>query len=417
MFGHAWWDRRRLRPLVLVIAVCAVVGLLTAPAAGRPGENDQRQADREVAKAAAALENATMRARQAGASYTNASRRLPAAQIAASEAAGRVAAAQVVAGAAQREVQAVDLQLAAVQAELDRSRTHVDDARDKLRDFVRAGYQSQSFAAMPFLTDASEVEGVLDRIGYVDLMVDAQKRALDGVVAARQVSAERHAEVAAVKKRAEAARKRAASALAGAEDQQRAAQAAKVQVAVLVTQRQKALAVAQQERSSSERLYNEALAESRRIAAALRDAAKRGNRPPPTAERGGPLRMPVSGWKSSDFGMRYDPYYNRWQLHAGTDFAAPGGAAIRAAASGVVVRAGWNGGYGRYTCIYHYNVSRGRGLSTCYAHQSSQAVGVGQRVGRGQVIGRVGTTGASTGNHLHFEVRLDGEPVNPLRWL
>jgi len=115
--------------------------------------------------------------------------------------------------------------------------------------------------------------------------------------------------------------------------------------------------------------------------------------------------------------MRYDPYFNRWQLHAGNDYAAPGGAAIWSADSGLVVRTGWNGGYGNFTCIYHGELSDGRGIATCYAHQSSILVNVGQRVSRGQIIGRVGTTGASTGNHLHFEVRVDGTPVKPDRYL
>ncbi len=125
---------------------------------------------------------------------------------------------------------------------------------------------------------------------------------------------------------------------------------------------------------------------------------------------------PVQGQKSSDFGMRYDPYYHAWQLHAGVDLAAPGGTPIYAAADGQVVRAGWNGGNGRYTCISHGQY-QGQNLSTCYAHQSAILVAAGQWVHRGQLIGRVGTTGASTGDHLHFEVRLDGTPVQPLNWL
>jgi murein DD-endopeptidase MepM/ murein hydrolase activator NlpD len=81
-----------------------------------------------------------------------------------------------------------------------------------------------------------------------------------------------------------------------------------------------------------------------------------------------------------------------------------------------VIWASWNGGYGNYTCISHGRLN-GKGLQTCYAHQSRILVHEGQQVRRGQVIGRVGTTGASTGNHLHFEVRLNGDPVQPLRYL
>jgi murein DD-endopeptidase MepM/ murein hydrolase activator NlpD len=81
-----------------------------------------------------------------------------------------------------------------------------------------------------------------------------------------------------------------------------------------------------------------------------------------------------------------------------------------------VIQAGWNGGYGNYTCISHGRL-QGRGFSTCYGHQSAILVHVGERVSRGEVIGRVGTTGASTGYHLHFETRFDGVPRNPLGYL
>jgi murein DD-endopeptidase MepM/ murein hydrolase activator NlpD len=126
--------------------------------------------------------------------------------------------------------------------------------------------------------------------------------------------------------------------------------------------------------------------------------------------------MPVHGWKSSNFGMRFDPVYKVYQLHAGVDLAAGGGQPIVAAADGVVVRAGWGGGNGNYTCISH-GIYQGKGLATCYGHQSQILVKAGQRVHRGELLGRVGTTGASTGYHLHFEVRLNGAPIQPLNWL
>jgi len=137
---------------------------------------------------------------------------------------------------------------------------------------------------------------------------------------------------------------------------------------------------------------------------------------PATPYTGGQLLMPVQGRLSSSFGNRYDPYYRVWQLHAGADLAAPAGAVIRAAATGRVLRAGWNGGYGNYTCLEH-GIVREQRLTTCYAHQSQILVTPGQVVPGGTPIGRVGSTGASTGPHLHFEVRLGGRPMDPLPWL
>jgi murein DD-endopeptidase MepM/ murein hydrolase activator NlpD len=107
------------------------------------------------------------------------------------------------------------------------------------------------------------------------------------------------------------------------------------------------------------------------------------------------------------------PFGYRWgRLHAGIDIGVPYGTPIHAAAAGQVVIAGWVGGYGNYTCIDH-----GGGLATCYGHQSSFAVGVGASVAQGQVIGYVGSTGHSFGAHLHFEVRINGSPVDPLGYL
>jgi murein DD-endopeptidase MepM/ murein hydrolase activator NlpD len=118
------------------------------------------------------------------------------------------------------------------------------------------------------------------------------------------------------------------------------------------------------------------------------------------------LVWPVSGPVVSPFGYRWG------RLHAGIDIAVPYGTPIHAAAAGTVVLAGWVSGYGNYTCIDH-----GGGLATCYAHQSSYAVSQGAAVSQGQVIGYVGCTGHCFGPHLHFEVRINGAPVDPLGYL
>ena len=114
----------------------------------------------------------------------------------------------------------------------------------------------------------------------------------------------------------------------------------------------------------------------------------------------------MNGPVVSPFGMRWG------RLHAGVDIAVPSGTAIRAAASGTVAMAGWMGGYGQYTCIQH-----GGGIATCYAHQSSIGVSVGQHVKQGQVIGSSGCTGHCFGPHVHFEVRINGSPVDPMGYL
>jgi murein DD-endopeptidase MepM/ murein hydrolase activator NlpD len=126
-----------------------------------------------------------------------------------------------------------------------------------------------------------------------------------------------------------------------------------------------------------------------------------------------PLEMPVrASAVSSGFGYRNDPFLGRRALHAGLDFVAPTGTDVRATAPGVVVSAGWSGGYGKMVEIRHAN-----GVSTRYGHLSAVLVERGENVAAGAAIGRVGSTGRSTGPHLHYETRRNGEPVNPAAYL
>ncbi len=126
----------------------------------------------------------------------------------------------------------------------------------------------------------------------------------------------------------------------------------------------------------------------------------------PIRRGSGRLIWPISGPLTSPFGMRWG------RLHAGIDISAPSGTPIRAADSGRVVLLGFTGGYGNYTCVQHTG-----SMSTCYAHQSGYNTSSGAGVRQGQVIGYVGNTGHSFGAHLHFEVRINGSPVDPLGYL
>jgi len=121
---------------------------------------------------------------------------------------------------------------------------------------------------------------------------------------------------------------------------------------------------------------------------------------------------PVKGIFTSGFGVRADPLTHGRGDHQGVDIAAAPGQPVRASADGVVIRAGDVGGLGQAVFIAH-----GFGVTTRYGHRSRVEVRPGQRVKRGDVVGRVGNTGRSTGYHLHYEVRVDGDPVNPLAYI
>ncbi len=128
--------------------------------------------------------------------------------------------------------------------------------------------------------------------------------------------------------------------------------------------------------------------------------------------KGGPLPWPVSGKVESEFGMRYHPQFHTKIKHTGIDISAPIGTPVRVVARGETLFAGWLRGYGQVVIVDH-----GGNLTTVYAHLSRMDVREGQAVSDGQVIGGVGNTGNSTGSHLHFEVRIDGDARNPRNYL
>jgi len=128
--------------------------------------------------------------------------------------------------------------------------------------------------------------------------------------------------------------------------------------------------------------------------------------------RADPSIWPVRGWLTSGFGWRRNPVMGTHALHAGLDIAAPRGTPVIAPADAHVVFAGWHSAYGNLVVMDH-----GYGITTKYAHTSKILVEVGDRVVRGHMIARVGSTGRSTGPHLHFEVHRNGAPVNPMQFL
>ncbi len=125
-----------------------------------------------------------------------------------------------------------------------------------------------------------------------------------------------------------------------------------------------------------------------------------------------PSTWPTKGMLSSGFGWRRDPFGRRLKFHSGLDISNDRGTPIRAAADGVVARAEWSNGYGQMVVIDH-----GFGVSTLYGHCAVLKVTPGQKVSAGDLVARMGSTGRSTGPHLHFEIRLDGHPVDPMDYM
>jgi len=269
-------------------------------------------------------------------------------------------------------------------------------------------YESDDPSTLEVVLGARDLQDAIDKVQYLE-DITAQDRAVASEVAAArtQVAAARSrtkrmrttVQAATAVIRARTAQAEAVRAdLVGARNDLAASKQTKVQDLSTLTAA---------ERAEAEEI--DALqAASRRIAAAIRAAQARdspSSGPTQTPSTAG-LIWPVQGPVTSPFGWRWG------RMHEGIDIGAAYGTPIHAAAGGIVIYCGWEEGYGNFVVIDH-----GGNLATAYGHQSSIAVQCGQQVNQGDVIGYVGCTGHCTGPHLHFEVRVDGEPVDPMGYL
>lgn len=321
--------------------------------------------------------------------------------------------------AVRRDLAAIDQQITRVKARLHDTRQKLAQARkeqaelakrlemltqrlrrreNQLAQRLRAAYKYRSVSYLSLLTNARDIRELNSRGFVLRQIVKTDRELLEQVRADQQEVAQAKAAMDALVRR-----------IVGLESDLRTQQ---TELADVQEEKQAALRAIARERALYERQLAELEAESQAIARRLRAlmATPKGRA---RADRpwSGRFVRPVEGRLTSGFGMRVHPIFKVRKRHTGVDIAAPAGTPIRAADGGVVVEAGYIRGYG-YTVI----IDHGGGVATLYAHCSALLVAAGQEVTRGQIIARVGSTGYSTGPHLHFEVRVNGEPVNPLSY-
>ena len=251
----------------------------------------------------------------------------------------------------------------------------------------------------------SYVDVLLGAADFVDFStrVDLLKRVVNqDLVLVNQVRAERDL---VAQKRAELERDRAAIL-----EMKKVADEKKLIIEARKKDQEKLLQSAVGERDIAERAYQELLDTSRQIERMIRSIQSGGKGNPGSGS--GAMMWPINGSITSPFGTRIHPIFGTSRFHSGLDIGADYGDAVAAADGGVVIFSGWMGGYGKAVIIDH-----GRGISTLYGHNSELMVGEGQSVRKGQTIAAAGSTGYSTGPHVHFEVRLNGEPTNPMNYL
>ena len=281
---------------------------------------------------------------------------------------------------------------------------------------ARTAYQSRgSMGEWAIVLSSTTPNQLADRLAFLRSVGSAGNAVIADLSADRAELVNAQDRLAAAREAAQTQRTLAAAALAAVSAKEMLATAAEKQVDAVVTARQAAFEAARKAAIEDRRQYQVMVVQSGALGARIVDLAKRleeGDDPP---ESSGRFVLPGTGPVTSHYGPRFHPILKYVKVHTGTDFGAGDGIAY-AADAGVVLFTEFNVAYGNMTVIYHGTVG-GLRISTLYAHQSASGVEAGDRVLKGQAIGVIGSTGYSTGPHLHFEVRVDGEPLDPTPFL
>lgn len=473
-------QRRRRVWVPLALAVAMGSAVLTPAYAADP-EVQRREVQRRLAAASQHLEESSAALSRATADYEAAQAQLPGAEAALAqaqrqfaEAQGRVAAARAAVVAARAEDAAAAQRLAAAEEQVRVQEGLVGDATSRIdgRRATMGRIAVQAYQQGP-MADLAQVVSVLEsasveefnaRVTYVQSVLGSETTIVAGIADERAGLANERVHLEELREVARRLREEAAAALARTQQAQAEAEAAEVaaageaaraaaaqaEVHRLVAAQEGAFRAAETARAEDAAAYAALEAERRAIEALIaervrqakaraeqerrdREARERaeaqarassrspGGRaaPAPAAPAPAPstaLSRPVSGRITSSYGMRVHPITKVYKLHDGTDFGVGCGTPIRAAAGGEVVWATTRGAYGQQVLVDH-GVLRGVSVMTSYSHLSRYAVGSGANVSRGDVIGYVGSTGYSTGCHLHWMVYVDGGTTNPVGWL
>lgn len=383
-------------------ALCLLVATLISPVMA------DDSLDQQVADASEALTTASKAVQKAAASLKDAQDRLPAARAAMASAQTKETQAKAVYDVAKADLAKAKARYAVAATKLASKQAEIQQLQKQVNQFARSIYQQGPTSQWAIILESQSPSDLTSRLETIKAVSEANSNDLNELIVAKEdlkaIADDAAKEKADMQKLADQATAAYEAASAAAD----AAAAAKAEVDKLVAQEEDALAVAEKDRQEVKKQYDELRAEQIKIAGQSGSGSS-GNGDP---EATGPLDWPMPGYTSSwRIGWRVHPKYGYRSCHTGIDIGAPSGTIIRAAGSGIVLDTFWSKAYGRVTLIDH-----GGGLVTMYAHQSAWLVSKGDVVVSGDGIGKVGTTGYSTGPHLHFEVHVNGVPYNPRGW-
>ena len=432
------------RPVLFAAAV-ALALLVTPLQAGHANPKSdaqarQNQVNTDISDLQEDLAGTSAELTAAYAQLDAAQRQLPAAQAALDAARAEQAGAERQDAELAARLAAAEQALARAQAEADASRAAIEQNRADLGRMAAAAYRSGSVSGeLDVVLGAQSPQQLADRYLLSSSVLTSRSATVTQLAETRSRQQRAEERLAAVQAEVAELREQARRALAAAQAARARAEATRAEVDRLVAARTSAVATISARKAEEDARLADLQREQEALAATLRQIAEQeraereraererqarerarprppgGGQAPPAGGSGGRLLRPVDTRITSGYGYRIHPIYGYRRMHTGTDFGGPCGIPVRAAADGRVVSAGRAGGYGNRVVISH-GVLGGESLATSYSHLQSISRSSG-RVSRGDVIGHVGTTGASTGCHLHFEVYVDGSHTNPVSWL
>ncbi|HLF99189.1 MAG TPA: peptidoglycan DD-metalloendopeptidase family protein [Acidimicrobiia bacterium] len=412
-----------MRARALLLALCA---LLVSPNAGAqttsttsttsttaPEARRQREIEERIRELKAAIGEASAEEAELLGELSETQAQLDGFDAAIARIDRELAAASDRVAVAEADVQRLDARYLALTAKLHETRANIDEMKDDVGDITSELYRQRGGGRVAVMTnlalDAATPQDLIAGAQYLSIVAEIDQDRVDRLVLLKERVEYMRAGLEDERDEARAARDVVAAERANIASLKAEQQRARGQVAAAVNNQERLLAKvhAQKDRFNAE--LNALQAESNSIAGMLRG---RQSGQVFVGSGSGLLGVPISAALTSGFGSRRHPILGVTRMHNGVDFGARSGTPVVAAGDGEVVWAGARGGYGNTVIIDHGNT-----LATLYAHMSSVSVGVGQNVTRGQLVGAVGSTGLSTGPHLHFEVRQSGTPVNPLIYL
>ncbi|MBW3561309.1 MAG: peptidoglycan DD-metalloendopeptidase family protein [Actinobacteria bacterium] len=398
-----WSSTRRL-----VWAVLAVVLILPATAQAHPNEFSdklrQNHEDLQAAKQGLEIVQTQVADTQAAIDALNA--RLNDQTTRLHQLEGQLAAAREAEAQAESQVAEVTAQLEAETRRLEETQADLARREELFDRRAAATFKYGTATYADALVGARTFTEFLNSYYYVRSALQYEDRLIAGVSQLVRDITEQRAQIDSLREQAVHHEREAEAARAQVQGVTTDQRSLTEQIATDRSERQSLLSELESSQQEYEALVASLEAESASLAEELRRTQWRAGAP-----GAGELVWPTDGRLSSSYGWRTHPIFGSRRMHTGIDISGSTGQPVVAAAEGLVVHAGYRGGYGLAVVIDH-----GGGLATLYAHQSAIGVSQGQVVSRGQVVGRVGCTGYCTGPHLHYEVRVNGDPQNPMRW-